>query len=36
MQFRHPSREISAVRYESYAKMLADQKAQKPIYEKEK
>ena len=30
------SGEISSARYESYAKMLADQKAQKPIYEKEK
>ena len=30
------SGEVSSARYESYAKMLADQKAQKPIYEKEK
>ena len=29
------SGEISEARYESYKKMLADQKAQKPIYEKE-
>ena len=30
------SGEVASARYESYAKMLADQKAQKPIYEKEK
>jgi ribosome biogenesis GTPase len=30
------SKKIAASRYESYTRMLADQKAQKPIYEKDK